>query len=120
MPSLGTGEVVGIGEGMPLPVRLTFRKLPANLVPASETAGEKSEHSNMSRGQVVRLAIERWRNATTGQATHEEDASRGPVPSIEPAQDAIARGLEAIEGERPPAEQRRLPLDPRRYSILKR
>ena len=75
----------------------------------------------MSRGQVVRLAIERWRKATTGQADrNEEDASRGPVPSIEPAQDAIARGLEAIEGERPPAEQRRLPLDPRRYSILKR
>jgi DNA helicase HerA-like ATPase len=120
VPSLGTGEVVGIGEGMPLPVRFTFRKLPANLVPASEMAGEKSEHSNMSRGQLVRLAIERWRKATTGQATHEEDALHEPVPSIAPAPDAIARGLAAIERERPPAEQRRVPLDPSRYSILKR
>ena len=25
VPSLGTGEVVGFGEGMPMPARLTFR-----------------------------------------------------------------------------------------------
>lgn len=119
VPSLGTGEVVGLGEGMPLPARLTFRKLPANLVPASETAGKKADH-NMSRSELVRHAIERWRKATTSQTTDEEDPARVQAPSIVASQDAIARGLQAVVGERPAAEPRRVPLDPSRYSILKR
>ena len=117
VPSLGTGEVVGLGEGMPLPTRLTFRKLPENLVPASETAGRKTNH-NISRSELVRHAIERWRKATTSQTTDEEDPPREQTPIVT-AQDAIARGLQAAFGERL-AEPRRLPLDPYRYSILKR
>jgi DNA helicase HerA-like ATPase len=119
VPSLGTGEVVGLGEGMPLPARLTFSKLPANLVPASETAGKKTDR-NISRSALVRHAIERWRKATTSQTTDEEDPPREQAPSVAVAPDAIARGLQAIVGERPAAEPRRVPLDPSRYSILKR
>lgn len=122
VPSLGTGELVGIGEGMPLPARLTFRKLPQNLVPRSETAGEKSgEMRDLSRDKLVRVAIERWRRATTSQAGPEEEAPREQAPSpAAAAQDAIARGLQAIVGDRPAPEPRRVPLDPNRYSILKR
>jgi uncharacterized protein len=119
VPSLGTGEVVGVGEGMPLPARLTFRKLPMNLVPASETAGKKTD-PRISRSELVRHAIERWRRATTGQASEEENAPREQAPGIAVSQDAIARGINAIVGDRPSAEPRRVPLDPSRYSILKR
>jgi hypothetical protein len=119
VPSLGTGEVVGLGEGMPLPARLTFSKLPANLVPASEAAGKKTDH-NMSRSELVRHAIERWRKAATSQTTDEEDHPREQAPSVAVAQDAIARGLQAVAGDRPAAEPRRVALDPSRYSILKR
>jgi DNA helicase HerA-like ATPase len=124
VPSLGTGELVGIGEGMPLPARLTFRKLPQNLVPRSETAGEKNgEMRDLSRDKLVRVAIERWRKATTSQAGTEEEALReqpAAASNVAAAQDAIARGLQAIVGDRPAPEQRRVPLDPNRYSILKR
>jgi DNA helicase HerA-like ATPase len=120
VPSLGTGEVVGIGEGMPLPARLTFQTLPTNLVPASEAVREKSDHHSLSREQLVRLAIERWRKATTSRASLEEDPPREQTTSIGSAQDAIARGLQAIVGEGPTAKSRRLPLDPSRYSVLKR
>ena len=82
---------------------------------------EELEHSNMSRG---RGREDRYRALAKGDdrpdRLDEEDASREPMPSIEAAQDAIARGLDAIEGERPPAGQRAKPLDPRRYTILKR
>jgi DNA helicase HerA-like ATPase len=122
VPSLGTGELVGIGEGMPLPARLTFRKLPQDLVPRSDTVGDKNgELRDLSRDKLVRAAIERWRKATTSQTGYDDDSPREPIPAsnVAATQDAIARGLQAVVGERP-AEQRRVPLDPNRYSILKR
>ncbi|MGE0503649.1 MAG: ATP-binding protein [Rhizobiaceae bacterium] len=122
VPSLGTGEVVGIGEGMPLPARLVFRMLPRNLLPASETAGQgNNDARNLSRGTLVRQAIERWRKATTSQpGGHDEDQAReASAPSgVAEQQDALERGLQSIV-ERAP-ESRRVPLDPARYSILKR
>jgi len=122
VPSLGTGEVVGIGEGMPLPARLTFRTLPSNLVPCSEPTGQKGERLDHSRGDLVRQAIDRWRRATTSMSAGEEEAHREQIQaaSIAPAQDAIARGLHSLEGENRASEQRRVPLDPDRYTILKR
>jgi uncharacterized protein len=123
VPSLGTGEVVGIGEGMPLPARLTFRTLPSNLVPCSEPAGKKQDGDHEhQRGDLVRHAIERWRRATTSMPSSEDEAHHEQIasPGIEPAQDAIARGLNSLAADQRPTEQRRVPLDPDRYTILKR
>jgi uncharacterized protein len=119
VPSLGTGEVVGLGEGMPLPARLTFHKLPANLVPTSEMSGI-NEDREISRGELVRHAIQRWRKATKGQTTVEEDPSRRQGSHKVDAQDAIARGLRTIVGERLAAELQRVPLETSSNSILKR
>jgi len=122
VPSLGTGEVVGIGEGMPLPARLAFRTLPSDLVPCSEPAGQtRDDPRKLSRGELVRRTIERWRRATTSQSNHDEDFHREPAGSegTAPPQDAIARGLQSITAARSSAEQR-IPLDPERYTILKR
>ena len=38
VPSLGTGEVVGFGEGMPMPARFTFTRLEQPAVPRSEAS----------------------------------------------------------------------------------
>lgn len=119
VPSLGTGEVVGIGEGMPLPARLAFRMLPADLVPCSEPAVQtRDDPRNLSRGELVRRTIERWRRATTSQSNHDDDYQREPTVSDFP-QDAIARGLQSIAAVRGSPEPR-IPLDPERYTILKR
>jgi hypothetical protein len=130
VPSLGTGEVVGIGEGMPLPARLSFRRLPQELLPCSEGGSAPTESSrDLGRAELVRRSIERWRRATTNQTHWGEQAGKAeqdaPAPSPEAATpSALARGLQAIaaEGRAPaqppqPAPRR---LDPERYTILKR
>jgi hypothetical protein len=126
VPSLGTGEVVGIGEGMPLPTRLSFRRLPQELLPCSETGAIFAEDiRDLGRAELVKRSIERWRRATTNQ-THapEQGARPEPKAAVVPdatQQSALARGLQAIatEGRLPPAQPQRR-LDPDRYTILKR
>ena len=123
VPSLATGEVVGIGEGMPLPARLAFRTLPRELLPAAEGASGMPEVTHdLGRAEMVKRAIERWRRATTNQTHWQDDAGRtdaempgGPVGE---AQSALARGLNALAGERQPLKAKL--LDPDRYTILKR
>jgi len=55
--------------------------------------------------------------SSTDEEAHREQIT---AASIAPAQDAIARGLHSLEGENHASEHRRVPLDPERYSILKR
>ena len=127
VPSLGTGEVVGIGEGMPLPARLGFRRLPQELLPCSETGSAPAENSSdLGRAELVRRSIERWRRATTNQTHWGEPAARpeqeAPAPGTPDAtQSALARGLQAIAAEgRAPTQPAPRRLDPERYTILKR
>jgi DNA helicase HerA-like ATPase len=64
VPSLGTGEVVGFGEGMPIPARLTFSRLPRELVPQSETAAPTlADTARESDREFVKSVVERWRGA---------------------------------------------------------
>lgn len=102
VPSLATGEVVGLGEGMPLAARFTFKTLPATALPASEPAFEsEEEQAPMDHAARVQRAIERWRSATMGNA---RAADQEPTPQRSPVaetQNALARGLNALAGERP-------------------
>ena len=67
VPSLGTREVVGFGEGVPLPARLTFKTLPAHLLPRSEAVGRSAPKAESSSGkEFVRAVVERWRGAALG------------------------------------------------------
>ncbi len=110
VPSLGTGEVIGIGEGMPLAARFMFKTLPAATLPRSEPGVEADEdRAAMDRSEMVRFTIERWRNATMGHARMgvEPEPSPAPAPKPKPAepvheqQSALARGLQALAGDRP-------------------
>jgi len=76
VPSLGTREVVGFGEGIPLPARLTFKALPADLLPRSEAVGRAAPELEIRSGpEFVRSVVERWRGAALGRKGRQEEAA---------------------------------------------
>lgn len=117
IPSLGTGEVVGIGEGMPLPARFSFNTLPRELLPCSEPGTDDAhEVKNLGRGELVKRAVERWRRATTNQTPWLMEENTPEVEKAPETQSALTRGLQALAAE----HERLRPLDPERYTLLKR
>jgi uncharacterized protein len=69
VPSLGTREVFAFGEGVALPTRLRFSKLPAEFLPKSESAS--TARIDSSRGidtAFIEAVVERWRGATMGNS----------------------------------------------------
>ena len=118
VPSLATAEVVGIGEGMPVPARFTFRTVPRELLPYKEWRSRLTElRPDLSRAELIRNAIERWRWATTNQDHGQDGVARGePAAAADGERDspsALARGLNALAGKGPV-------LDPERYTNRKR
>ena len=74
VPSLGTREVVGFGEGVPLPTRLTFRALPAHLLPRSEAIGRSAPNGEIASGkEFIRAVVERWRGAALGHKGRQDE-----------------------------------------------
>ncbi len=64
VPSLGTRELVGFGEGFPLPTRMKFKALAADRIPRSETfqhAGAAGAPGD--ERAFVKAVVERWRGA---------------------------------------------------------
>jgi hypothetical protein len=75
VPSLGTREVVGFGEGFPLPTRLTFKALPAERVPRSETfRSENPGAEALETHAFVKQVVERWRGAAGAKALVKDEA----------------------------------------------
>ncbi len=109
VPSLGTGEVIGVGEAMPLPTRLTFRTLPVERRPSSEMDHGAGRARTDDRKAFVNQVIERWRNARISQATADDDG-----PTLAPGADRpsiLKVGAEPAGGNL---------LEQARSSILKR
>jgi DNA helicase HerA-like ATPase len=74
VPSLGTREVVGFGEGVPLPARLTFKTLPAHLIPRSEAIGRSTTDVEAATGRdFVKIVLERWRGAALSQKARQDE-----------------------------------------------
>ncbi len=84
VPSLATGEVVGFGEGMPIPTRFAFKALEPALVPRSESARSEAMEDGRETTDFVRKVVERWRGATTSQS---QRADESPAPLAAPAHD---------------------------------
>ena len=75
VPTLATGEAVTFGEGVSVPVRLSFRRLPDALLPRNEAAQALGQASLDPRDpDFVRSVVERWRGAATGGRPRSEDA----------------------------------------------
>jgi DNA helicase HerA-like ATPase len=99
LPSLGTREAFAFGEGVALPTRLRFRDLPAAHLPRCEAISDASTDFGRKVGRdFIDLVINRWRGASL---------ARRPRPADE-------------EPEASPVQTQRIPLDPERYSILKK
>ena len=100
VPSLGMREVIGIGEGMPLPARFSFKTLPAErLLGGCCDAGLRQ--GSTSCGDIVAATVERWRQATTNTARLKvEDEERGGDGSLA----AIRRELRSFAAEGRPAD----------------
>src|SRR5690606_20720757 len=110
VPSLRTGEVVGFGEGMPLPARLAFTQLPVATVPRSVSSLVADGDSALSDKDFVRSVVDRGRGATR---IDDRGAEAAPV-SLRGDEVAVPRER-AASG----AQISRL-LDDARLQILKR
>jgi DNA helicase HerA-like ATPase len=99
VPSLGTREAFAFGEGVALPTRLRFRDLPAKYLPKSDAVSNASADFGRRVGEdFIATVIDRWRGATLSKR----------IRPVDEAADAN------------PARAQRRPLDPERYSILKK
>lgn len=63
VPSLGTGEVLAFGSGVPLPMRMKFRDVPEALRPTSD-AGIRRSSAIPADHEKIDSVIERWRAST--------------------------------------------------------
>lgn len=114
VPGLGTGDVIGLGEAMPLATRLRFAALPKERVPSSEMSVGRPETGGADSAELVRTVIERWRRATSGQMPVVEDEAPALAPEVE--RPPIPRATAAEHGFGAPAPL----LQQARASILKR
>jgi hypothetical protein len=121
VPSLGTREVVAFGEGMPLPARLTFKALPKDCIPRSETfRREDGEPGDYDRA-FVRSVVERWRGASGGARTTVEDSAveTASVP-IEATMSRDPGAPVELDASRQPTSTVAARIDQIRAQILKR
>jgi uncharacterized protein len=81
VPSLGTGEAIAFGEGVPMPARMKFHTLPPERQPRNDVSGRTSEDGEAIAGaSFVGAVVERWRGATMSK-----------VSGLETEQTALAR-----------------------------
>ena len=113
VPSLGTREVVAFGEGLPLPTRLTFKALPADRVPRSETF----EHTDFDAGEgqeraFVKLVVERWRAASGGPRAIADEPTAAEMEA--PLRTIPLPGFDRAEPQPGPTQERPEPDVPSR------
>jgi DNA helicase HerA-like ATPase len=99
VPSLGTREVVGFGEGFPMPTRLKFKSLAADRVPRSETFRRSDVRGEPSDERAfVKAVVERWRGAAGAKASTGEDAE-GEVAVRLNASSPLASRMDQIRAQ---------------------
>jgi len=100
LPSLGTGEVVVVGEAVPLPMRFSFNHLDRQKLPHNAQFQDSSfDPTESSRAANIEHAVGRWRRATSdvdGEHQRESAEAQAPSPKSEtPPESALTRGLHA-------------------------
>ena len=70
VPSLGTGEVIAFGEGVPMPARIRFETLSPERQPRNDMSGRLPDDRDAVAGAAfVGAVVERWRGATMSKAS---------------------------------------------------
>lgn len=76
VPSLGTGEVIAFGEGVPMPARMKFHPLPPERQPRNDMSGRTpADGESIAGAAFVGAVVERWRGATMSKASGGEAES---------------------------------------------
>lgn len=80
LPSLASGEAIAFGDGVPLPMRLTFRRLPAHLTPGGAvTPFSQGWAADSETVDYAREIVERWRkNEPTDRAAATPQPTKRP------------------------------------------
>ncbi|MGI4764289.1 MAG: ATP-binding protein [Janthinobacterium lividum] len=75
VPTLATGEAVAFGEGVSVPVRLTFRQLPEAGLPQNEASRALGVASlDPTSPDFIKAVVERWRGASMSGRPHQDEA----------------------------------------------
>ena len=65
LPALRNGEAIAVGQGVPIPMRLNFDRLPDNLPPYSRTASFSADWSEDSHdANFIAEVVKHWRMRT--------------------------------------------------------
>ncbi len=93
VPSLGTGEVIAFGEGVPMPARIRFETLPPARQPRNDMSGRLEHDREAGSGAAfIGAVVERWRGATMSKA------SQGGFDPDQPALGRLGREAGAEGG----------------------
>ena len=66
LPSLGIAEAIAFGDGVALPTRLHFSRVPPELIPRSQTGPHAALHGpDEVDADFIAAVVDRWREATT-------------------------------------------------------
>ena len=98
VPSLGTGEVIAFGEGVPMPARMKFHRLPPERQPRNDVSGRAPADGEAIAGAAfVGAVVERWRGATMSKASG-VDADLTAVARLarEPGADGNGAALDQV------------------------
>ncbi len=112
LPSLGTGEAVVFGEGVALPTRMRFDRLPEEAMPRSATAEfTKVWQSDVGDSDFLSDLVTRWRSQIRGAdeeirplelARHDDNGSVDSFerePASELSEVALAEAVSAAAAE---------------------
>ena len=101
LPSLGTREVIGFGDGMPMPARFRFNALNVDSIPRAEAfARQFAERGADAERALLRTVIDRWRGASTPSPRPDDQ----PLLVAEPApdqsyQNSLASRVEQVRAQ---------------------
>jgi hypothetical protein len=116
VPSLGTGEVIAFGEGVPMPARIRFETLPPERQPRNDMSGRLPEDRDAVTGAAfVGAVVERWRGATMSKMSglDSDQASMGRLAREPAAEGSLGSALDQVHRRllRRPAEAGEAPAE---------
>lgn len=83
VPTLGIGEAIAFGEGVPVPVRLTFTRMPEGRLPKNEALrGVDGARLDAASPDFIKAVVERWRGASTVGRGRGEDEAEADAPEV--------------------------------------
>jgi DNA helicase HerA-like ATPase len=123
VPSLGTGEVLAFGEGVALPTRLKFKRLPASFIPQSQAVINVTTDSTRGTSEdFIDTIVDRWRGATMSSKGSIDGGDSDSIVRDEFSTLSVTPQAPSVAPQPTiPAQPAAAPrLDPDRFRLLKK